>query len=189
MDQDGTDPSGSDSLDRPDAADVVAAAAGDIAAFERLVVAVQGPVWRYLVHLVGDRGLAEDLAQEVLIRVYRKLGTLRNPDGFKSWVLVVARNAAYDAGRAKKRRPLELVPDPDADLVRTQGDPHVGAEVRDALDRLEPDLREALVLVSMIGLTYREAGETIGVPEGTVKSRVFRARQTLLVMLGDDDGR
>lgn len=187
MDQDGPDSPGSDSLDRPDAGDVVAAAAGDDAAFERLVISIQGRVWRYLVHLVGDRALAEDLAQEVLIRVYRKLGTLRNPEGFTSWVLVVARNAAYDAGRAKKRRPLHLVPDPDADLQQSQGDPHLAAEVDDALDRLDPDLREAVVLVGMIGLTYREAAETIGVPEGTVKSRVFRARQALHEMLGNAD--
>lgn len=175
-------------MDRPDAADVVAAAAGDIAAFERLVVSTQGRVWRYLVHLVGDRGLAEDLAQEVFIRVYRKLDTLRNPDGFISWLFVVARNAAYDAGRAKARRPLELLPDPDQGISRS-GDPHVAFEVRDALDRLEHDLREALVLVAMIGLSYGEAGETLGVPEGTVKSRVFRARQSLIEMLEPDDAR
>lgn len=175
-------------MDRPDAADVVAAAAGDIAAFERLVIAIQGRVWRYLVHLVGDRGLAEDLAQEVLIRVHRKLDTLRDPEGFTSWVLVVARNAAYDAGRAKLRRPLTLVADPDADLSRTHGDPHLAVEVRDVLDRLDPDLREAVVLVGMIGLSYREAAETIGVPEGTVKSRVFRARQNLHEMLGRSGG-
>ena len=176
-------------MDRPDAADVVAAAAGDVAAFERLVIAIQGRVWRYLVHLVGDRGLAEDLAQEVLIRVHRKLPTLRDPEGFTSWVLVVARNAAYDAGRAKVRRPLTLVADPDADLRQTQGDPHLAVEVRDLLERLDPDLREAVVLVGMIGLSYREAAETIGIPEGTVKSRVFRARQTLGEMLGgSDDG-
>lgn len=169
-------------MDRPDAADVVAAAAGDLVAFERLVLATQGRVWRYLVHLVGDHGLAEDLAQEVFIRVFRKLSTLRNPDGFTSWVLVVARNAAYDAGRARVRRPLELLPDPDV-VSRASGDPHVATEVRDALDRLESDLREALVLVGMIGLSYREAGEALGVPEGTVKSRVFRARQAMLQIL------
>lgn len=174
-------------MDRPDAADVVAAAGGDIAAFERLVLAIQGRVWRYLVHLVGDRGLAEDLVQEVFIRVHRKLSTLRNPDGFTTWVLVVARNAAYDAGRAKMRRPLTLVADPDADLRTVQGDPHLAAEIRDMVERLEPDLREAVVLVGMIGLTYREAAETIGVPEGTVKSRVFRARQALHEMLGEPD--
>ena len=188
MDHDETEPAGSDSLDQPDAADVEAAAVGDVAAFERLVLATQGRVWRYLVHLVGDRALAEDLAQEVFIRVYRKLATLRNPEGFTSWVLVVARNAAYDAGRAKARRPLELLPDPDAGPGRS-GDPHVAAEVHDALDRLEADLREALVLVGMIGLSYREAGETLGIPEGTVKSRVFRARKAMLGMLELSNGR
>lgn len=175
--------SGVSRSDEQFAADVEAAASGDVYAFERLVAAVQGRVWRYLVHLVGDTALAEDLAQEVLIRVYRKLHTLREPAKFVSWVLKAARNAAYDAGRAKKRRPLELVGDrplPDAGHAQ---DPHLSLEIHDALAGLEGDIREAIVLVGMIGLTYHEAAETIGVPEGTVKSRVFRARQVLLEAL------
>lgn len=172
-------------------ADVEAAADGDVAAFERLVAAVQGRVWRYLIHLVGDSALAEDLAQEVLFRAYRKLHTLRDPAKFVAWVLTAARNAAYDEGRSKKRRPLELVGDrPLPEPGRAQ-DPHLSLEIRDALAGLEQDMREAIVLVGMIGLTYKEAAETIGVPEGTVKSRVFRARQSLLEALrpegADDD--
>lgn len=164
-------------------ADVEAAASGDVRAFERLVAAVQGRVWRYLVHLVGDSALAEDLAQEVLFRVYRRLHTLREPAKFMSWVLTAARNAAYDAGRAKKRRPLELVGDrPLPDSGHAQ-DPHLTVEIHDALAGLDEDIREAIVLVGMIGLTYQEAAETIGVPEGTVKSRVFRARRILLEAL------
>lgn len=172
-------------------ADVEAAAGGDVAAFERLVAAIQGRVWRYLVHLVGDSALAEDLAQEVFLRVYHRLHTLREPAKFVSWVLTVARNAAYDAGRSKKRRPLELVGDRPLPESGQAQDPHLSLEIRDALAGLEEDMREAIVLVGMIGLTYREAAETIGVPEGTVKSRVFRARQFLLETLrpevADDD--
>jgi RNA polymerase sigma-70 factor (ECF subfamily) len=66
---------------------------------------------------------------------------------------------------------------------RDRGDPHLGLEVRDALDRIDAPLREALVLVAVIGLTYQEAAEITGVPEGTVKSRVFRARQSLVEIL------
>jgi RNA polymerase sigma-70 factor, ECF subfamily len=173
-------------MDAPDVADVVAAASGDVAAFERLVRQMQGPVWRYVVHLVGDRTLAEDISQEVFLRAHRKLHTLENPDRFVPWLLATARNAAYDAGRYKKRRPVELLGDrqPDASDSR---DPHIGIEVRDALERIDETLRESLVLVVMIGLTYQEAAEAIGVPEGTVKSRIFRARRILIEMLGAND--
>lgn len=175
-------------MDGPDAADVVAAASGDTAAFERLVRLMQGPVWRYLVHLLGDAALAEDVSQEVFLRVYRKLGTLRSPDRFVPWLLALARNAAYDAGRSRKRRPVELVGDRELAAPAPE-DPHISIEVNDALDQLDEPMREAIVLVTMIGLTYQEAAEAIGVPEGTVKSRTFRARKLLMETLkpGEDD--
>ncbi len=166
-------------MDGPDVADVLAAASGDIPAFERLVRHMQGPVWRYVVHLVGDPGLAEDISQEVFLRTHRKLDTLHDPERFVPWLLATARNAAYDAGRSRKRRPVELVGDREFGSA-DKGDPHVGIEVRDALDRIDESLREALVLVAVIGLTYQEAAEITGVPEGTVKSRVFRARRLLI---------
>lgn len=176
-------------MDGPDAADVVAAASGDVAAFERLVRHMQGPVWRYVVHLVGDQALAEDISQEVFLRCHRKLDTLKDPERFVPWLLATARNATYDAGRYKKRRPVELVGDRELGSSEDARDPHLSIEIRDALDRIDATLREALVLVGMIGLTYREAADTIGVPEGTVKSRVFRARRLLMEMLepGADD--
>jgi RNA polymerase sigma-70 factor (ECF subfamily) len=173
----------SDRVDRPDAADVMAAAGGDLAAFERLVRSMQAHVWRYVLHLVGDPGLAEDVTQEVLWRVHRKLGTLRDPELFVPWLLSMARNAAYDAGRVRRRRPVHLVEDGALVESRTVADPHVAVEMRDARARLDSDLREAVVLVGMIGFTYDEAAETIGVPAGTVKSRVFRARRMLVEML------
>lgn len=178
-------------MDGPDAADVVAAASGDIAAFERLMRTMQGPVWRYVVHLVGDHALAEDISQEVFLRVHRKLHTLEDPERFVPWLLATARNAAFDAGRYRKRRPLELVGDRDVWPAEDVHDPHLSLEVRDALGQLDETLRESVVLVGMIGLTYQEAAEAIGVPEGTVKSRTFRARKLLMEMLrpGGDDAR
>ncbi|MGH3650537.1 MAG: RNA polymerase sigma factor [Acidimicrobiia bacterium] len=170
-------------MDGPDAADVVAAASGDVVAFERLVRAMQGPVWRYVVHLVGDRSLAEDVSQEVFLRAHRKLHTLNDPERFVPWLLATARNAAYDAARSRKRRPLELVGNRDLPSSGHSPDPHLTVEVHDALDRLDDALRESVVLVGMIGLTYQEAAEAIGVPEGTVKSRTFRARKLLMEML------
>jgi RNA polymerase sigma-70 factor (ECF subfamily) len=129
------------------------------------------------------------VAQEVFLRVHRKLHTLRDPERFVPWLLATARNAAFDAGRHRKRRPVELVGDRDEWTSENAQDPHLSVEVWDALARLDDPLREAVVLVGMIGLTYHEAADAIGVPEGTVKSRAFRARKLLMEMLGpgDDD--
>jgi len=168
-------------VDPIDPADVAAAAAGDEVAFERLVRALQGRIWRYLVQMIGDRALAEDLAQEVFIRMHRKLHTVHDPERLLPWVFTVARNKAYDEGRSRQRRPLELLG--ERELAGESVDPHVEVEVSDALDRLERDLCEAVTLVGVTGLTYAEAATVLGVPVGTVKSRVFRARAELMKTL------
>lgn len=170
-------------MESPDVADVVAAATGDIAAFERLVHATEGHLWRFLVHLLDDGALAEDVRQEVFIRVHRKLPTLRDPNRFVPWLFAMARNAAYDASRSRRRRKdrVQLVVDEARHSAST--DPHLEVEVADALMRLDRELREALVLTGMMGLSYAEVAETLRIPEGTVKSRVFRARRQLVSSL------
>lgn len=175
-------------MDEPTVADIADAAAGEVDAFARIVRQMQGRVWRYIVLIVRDPGLAEDLTQEVFVRVHRRLDTLRSHERFVPWVFSIARNAAYDAGRSRSRRPLTLVG--DRELPETGGahDPHITAEVHDALDRLEADLRDALVLVAVIGFSYEEAAGLLDVPEGTVKSRVFRARRQMIELL-DLEGR
>ncbi|MGH9167154.1 MAG: RNA polymerase sigma factor [Acidimicrobiia bacterium] len=170
------------SLFEPDPNTIRAAAKGDTAAFEELMRAYQAPVWRFLRHLLRDASLAEDVTQETFIRVYRRLHTFRFRSKFSTWVFQVARNAGIDALRARERRsrllqvvrPERVVPDPSARL-----------EISEALSRLTPMLREAFLMIEVLGLTYRESGRALGVPEGTVKSRVFRAREQLVAWLGD----
>jgi RNA polymerase sigma-70 factor (ECF subfamily) len=176
----------SNEVDQPDVADVVAAASGDPAAFDRLVRTMQGRVWRYIVHIVGDHSLAEDLAQEVFLRMHRKLHTLRDPNRFVSWLLSMARNAAYDAGRSRRRRPLHLLGDDVLPETAPSSDPHMRFEVFEAIQSLDDELREAVVLVAVTGFSYQEAAGAIGIPEGTVKSRVFRGRKQLIILLGLD---
>lgn len=171
-------------MDEPTVADIADAAAGEVEAFARIVRQMQGRVWRYIVLLVRDRALAEDLTQEVFVRVHRNLETLRSHERFVPWLFSIARNAAYDASRSRSRRPLTLVGDRDLPEEADAHDPHMSAEVHDALDRLDSDLRDALVHVAIIGLTYEEAAGLLGVPEGTVKSRVFRARRQMISLLG-----
>jgi RNA polymerase sigma-70 factor (ECF subfamily) len=155
--------------------DVVrAAAAGDARAFERLVQDCQGPLRRYLRHLVGDAALAEDLTQEVLVKVYGRLHTYRFESRFMTWLLRIARNTAFDDQRSQMRRRQR---EQRALGTPPTHDPTVAGEIALALASLPIALREALLLVEVCGFTYAEAAQLQHVPEGTVKSRVHRARE------------
>jgi RNA polymerase sigma-70 factor, ECF subfamily len=164
-------------MEEPEPALIRAAAAGDLAAFERLVRAFQEPVWRFLRRLLGDAGAAEDVAQEAFLRVFRRLPSFSFEAKFSTWVFQIARNAGVDELRSRRRRlrlaSLTPPPRPPAAV------PEAAAEIDAALASLPVDLREAILLVEVLGLRYREVARVLGVPEGTVKSRVFSARSRL----------
>jgi len=164
-------------LEEPDPLAIRRAAAGDVLAFEVLVRAYQVPVWRFLRHLLGDAALAEDVTQETFVRLFTRLDTFSFQSKFSTWVFQIARNAGLDALRSRSRR-LRLV-DVAPPPARAP-DPHAGAELGAALASLSPKLREALLLVEILGLSYRETATVLRVPEGTVKSRVFQARERLV---------
>jgi RNA polymerase sigma-70 factor (ECF subfamily) len=157
--------------------------AGDMAAFERLVRMYQAPVWRFLRHLLGDAALAEDVTQETFIRVYQRLPTFAHRSKFSTWVMQVARNAGIDALRSRQRRDrlVQALPVPRHAPAADQQ-----AELEAAVASLSPKLREALLMVEVLGLTYREASAALGAPEGTVKSRVFQAREKLVAWRADE---
>jgi RNA polymerase sigma-70 factor (ECF subfamily) len=172
----------------PDPALVRRARDGDEDAFAEIVRELHAPVVRYIGHLVHDRGLAEDVAQETFVRCYRNLGRYEFRGRFTTWLVQIARNAGIDAIRARDRHARNarhaLPPAPPAD-------PQLRAEVRMALASLPSKHREPLLLVEVAGLTYDEAGEVLRIPAGTVKSRVFLARRRLAAWLGatdDEDG-
>ena len=150
------------------------AAAGDHRAFEVLVRTYQEPVVRFLAHLLSDRALADDIAQETFLRCYQKLDGYSYEGRFSTWLLRVAHNAGVDAIRGRTRR--ERL-GPHGGSAPT--DPVLRAELVAALATLPVRLREPLLLVEVTGLRYREAAEVLGVPEGTVKSRVAHARSRL----------
>lgn len=172
-------------MHEPDPATVRAAAAGDLAAFEALVRTYQAQVWRFLRHLLGDAALAEDCTQETLLRMHRRLGSFRFRSKFSTWVFTIARNVGIDALRARQRRD-RLVGELPA--PRPAADPSVRVEVGVAIASLPRKLREAFVLVEVLGLTYVQAGTVAGAPEGTMKSRVFRAREQLVAWLRAGEG-
>ena len=173
-------------MDEPDRATIEAALAGDEGAFVALVRPLERPVWRFLVRMVGDESLASDLAQDTFVRVYLNLGRFRHRSKFSTWVFQIARNAAIDAIRSRDRRRRidwrfrlrdeASAPDASADV-----------EVVEALGHLSPKLREAVVLIDVLGLRYAEAAEVLGIPVGTVKSRVAAARESLCRWVEDAD--
>ncbi|MGH9111232.1 MAG: RNA polymerase sigma factor [Acidimicrobiales bacterium] len=164
-------------MDEPEPALIRAATAGDLRAFEQLVRTYQQHVWRFLRRLLGDAALAEDVAQETFLRVFRSLPTFSFQSKFSTWVFQIARNAGIDELRSRERRNrlASDVPSP----VPPAAPPGTRLEIEAALTSLPVDLREAVVLVEVLGLRYREAALVLGVPEGTVKSRMFAARSRL----------
>ena len=162
-------------VEEPDPAVVRAARGGDVRAFEDLVRAYQAPVWRFLRHLLGDAELAEDVTQETFVRVHRRLDSFSGRSRFSTWLFQVARNAVIDALRAQSRRErLQLLPPTNV------ASPELSQELDAALAALDRDLREAILVVEVLGLSYVDGAALLGVPSGTLKSRVHRARERLI---------
>lgn len=137
--------------------------------------------------LYGNHDDAQDLVQEVLVRVQRGLATYQ-PGNLEGWLSRIATNAFLDDVRRRRRRPVELLPEP-ASLERvaqasSAADEQSAIErlpehVQQALRELPPDYRAAVVLSDVIGLTYEEIAEALGIPIGTVRSRIHRGRSRL----------
>ena len=173
-------------MHEPEPAQLRAAVAGDLRAFEDIVRAYQAHVWRFLRHFLGDDAQAEDVTQETFLRLYQKLGTFRYQSKFSTWVFQVARNAGIDSLRARARHDRLVAALP---WRRSTSGPEGHTEVVAAVDSLSPKLREAVLLVEVLGLTYHEAAGVLGIPEGTAKSRVFQARERLTTWMDAGEAR
>jgi RNA polymerase sigma-70 factor (ECF subfamily) len=171
----------------PEPETILRARAGDLSAFETLVRDYQADVWRFAYHLTRDRARAEDVTQEAFLRVFRAIGTFRGDAKFSSWLLRIVRNCAIDSYRAVRREaPVLSRPDaeegtPPASSGGSLAEERMG--LHDAIRRLPMDLREPFVVIEVLGYTYREASVILGVRVGTIKSRMHRARATLVRML------
>jgi RNA polymerase sigma-70 factor (ECF subfamily) len=155
------------------------------------VAATQQQVYRLLVHL-ADAAVAEELAQETYERALGSLRRYRGDAPARSWLLAIARRVAADHLRRRARRPAtpaELTED-DRPLGRApRADPAEAVALRDALDALDADRREAFVLTQLVGLSYEEAATVCSGPIGTIRSRVARARADLVDALGEPQPR
>ncbi|GAA1210276.1 sigma-70 family RNA polymerase sigma factor [Prauserella alba] len=167
----------------------LAAARGDRAAFEAWVRRTQADVWRFLVHLNGSQ-TADDLTQETYLRAVTALPRFAGRSSSRTWLLSIARRVYVDSVRRETVRPRSSHQEWEdvAEQLPTTGDDgstgfEAAVDTQLLLDQLEPERREALVLTQILGYSYAEAAEVCDCPVGTLRSRIARAREDLLVAL------
>jgi RNA polymerase sigma-70 factor (ECF subfamily) len=163
---------------------------GDRRAFEELVRLHQHRLFTLAVRELGSAADADDAVQETLVRAWRALPRFRAEASFSTWLYRICLNAVADQ-RARRARgaavPIEDVVEPsdprDATLER-----ELAGDLQRALGELDETYRTAVLLYDVLGRSYAEIGEVLGVPEGTVKSRIFRGRTELARLLGTHGG-
>lgn len=159
----------------------------DRLALEAFVRATQVDVWRMCAHL-GDRDRADDLTQETYVRVLRSLPRFRGEASVRPWLFSIVRRVVADDIAARQRRRRHHSGHPQA-VPESQSPDHQGAvTLAHLLAALDPDRRAAFVLTQLLGYSYAEAAETCGVPVGTIRSRVARAREVLVGLVVDPAG-
>jgi RNA polymerase sigma-70 factor (ECF subfamily) len=179
-----TEPSDADLIER--------ALAKENAAWELLVARFRRRVFHIAYKFTGKHDEAEDLTQEIFLKLLRSLDKFNRDADFSTWLSSVARNYCIDHYRASKREKEVVVDDLVAfDLAPSSfGNPHSTLEDQDrrsllrrGLDQLPAKLRQAVVLRDLQGLSYQEMADQLELPEGTVKSRINRGREELMRLL------
>jgi RNA polymerase sigma-70 factor, ECF subfamily len=171
----------------------LAARDGDRSALLQAIRASQAAVWRLASHLVG-RDDADDVTQDVFVRAWRALPAYRGDASARTWLLAIARRACADhvRGQVRRRRLAGLagMRDRGTPSRALAADPAGATTVQDLVDALPDDRRSAFVLTQVLGCSYDEAATVCGVPVGTIRSRVARAREQLAAALraADSDG-
>jgi RNA polymerase sigma-70 factor (ECF subfamily) len=175
------------SLTQPDLGVLRKAQRGDERAFSLIVRAYETPVFNYVLRLVGDRSLAEDLTQEVFLRVFQGLPKFSLRCKFTTWLFQVTKNRVLDELRASERRPRHLVALDDVPPLEVLDAPIERGETVDALwraiDALSVDLKMALLLRDVTGLSYTEIADSLEITLATVKWRIYKAREEVALAL------
>jgi RNA polymerase sigma-70 factor (ECF subfamily) len=168
-------------LTQPDHGVLRKAQRGDERAFTLIVRAYETPVYNYVLRLVGDRALAEDLTQEVFLRVFQGLPKFSLRSKFTTWLFQVTKNRVLDELRASERRPRLSVALEDVPPLEVVDAPFERVEAMDAVWRsvagLTPDLKMALLLRDIVGLSYTEIADSLEITLATVKWRIYKARE------------
>ncbi len=175
---------------------IAAAKRGNLDAFNELILTYQSQVYNLAYHIMHDPAAADDATQEAFISAYRALKKFRG-GSFRSWLLRIVKNACYDELRRRKRRP-QISWDDFGD-IDDEANPYLGnggdkpeeaiqqqelhALLERAIAKLPAHQRATLILVDQMGLSYGEAAEVMNVAQGTVKSRLARARKEMQLLL------
>ena len=172
---------------------------GDANAFEELVLKYEKTVYNLALRMVGDRDDASDMTQEAFIKAYGSLSSFRGDSKFSVWIYRIATNVCLDFLRSKSRKQqvsLTVSDDDDEDAQLDIPDPSSAPEqqlikkismqsVEEGLKTLPDKQRQILVMRELGGMSYAEIGKALSLEEGTVKSRIFRARKRLCTFLLD----
>jgi RNA polymerase sigma-70 factor, ECF subfamily len=171
---------------------------GERGAFDLLVLRYQHKVVKLVARLLRDRTEAEDVAQEAFVKAYRALGSFRGDSAFYTWLYRIAVNTARNALASRQRRPLQYeagLSESEQSAVESRmrhtDTPEANAlseEIHETVNRvigeLPEDLRTAIILREVEGLSYEEIAAAMDCPVGTVRSRIFRARDAIDRVLG-----
>jgi RNA polymerase sigma-70 factor (ECF subfamily) len=176
---------------------------GDATAFRGLVERFQGRIYAHVYGMIRNRETARDLTQETFVKAFRNIGGFRREASFTTWLYRIASNVTIDYIRKNRRvrmsefdervghqdqgdevwNPDHLRRSPGKDLERAQ----LYGRIMDAMQKLGEEQRQAILLREIEGFSYREIAETMGIPEGTVMSRLFYARKKLQALLQETD--
>lgn len=169
---------------------------GDVNAFEELVLRYEGTVYNLALRMVSNREDAADMTQEAFIKAYNSLPSFRGDSKFSVWLYRICSNVCLDFLRSKSRRPQTSLTslNDDDDVQLDIPDPAAGPEeqlmkklsmqsVSEGLEHLPDKQRQILAMREIGGMSYAEIGQALSLEEGTVKSRIFRAREKLCAFL------
>lgn len=155
--------------------------------FDRLVRENQRVVYQIALSVVGNEADAQDVAQDAFVRAYAKLGNLHDPSRFRAWVCRIARHLALNHVRSnvrsRKRQEMTRGQDRPLDIEQLAEEREATARIRRDINRLPAKLREVILLCAIDGLEPSEVAHMLGVPPGTVRSRLHAARKHLLEVL------
>ncbi|MDX1931686.1 MAG: sigma-70 family RNA polymerase sigma factor [Capsulimonadales bacterium] len=184
-------------MQNSDAALISRCQKADLAAFNEIVARYKGKIYNYLYRMTGNAEDAEDLTQEVFVRMYTSIGTFRAESSLSTWLFRIAGNLCVDSFRRGRKRGLvhsldaPLTPD-DEESGATRDVPdwsqapetvigrkELASQIQEALGKLPPKLRSAIILHDIEGLAYDEIAAAESIPLGTVKSRIFNGRVAL----------
>lgn len=165
---------------------------GDVKAFEDLINVHKERVFNYCLRMAGNYHLAEELAQEVFVRVYRNIaGYDWRKAALSTWIYTISHNTCLNYLRNSKKDQHQAFAETYMDKYPSAEDQYLVIEDRErmirALNALLLEEKELVLMKDYLGLKYREVGQITGVPAGTVKSRLHQVRAKVRKLLGDDD--